>query len=66
MIYKPDTFPLVSRVLIDGHEVNQVHYVDTHNGIVRYYPKPYKIKRPEYDRLYSRTLRGNVTVELVQ
>jgi len=54
-----------ARVFVNGNEVAKAYYADTTRGIVRFYPQPLRFKKPERDRAYSRTLKGSVTVELL-
>lgn len=53
-----------ARVFVNGNEVAGAFYADTEKGIVRFYPQPARIKKPERGQIYTRTLRGKVTVEL--
>ena len=55
-----------ARVFVNGNEVARAYYADTTRGIVRFYPQALRVKKPERDQVYSRTLRGNVTVELLE
>lgn len=52
-----------ARVFVNGNEVSGAFYADTKKGVVHFYPQPARIKKPERDQIYTRTLRGNVTVE---
>lgn len=54
-----------AKVFVNGNEVDKPIYADTEKGIVRYYPAPVKINK-RTGELYSRTLRGKVTVELIE
>jgi len=54
------------RVFVNGNEVLNVRWADTKQGIVVYAPRPYKVKRPEGDEVYTRRLRGVVTVVPVE
>lgn len=51
------------KVYVNGNQIDGAYYADTHRGIVKFYPQPARIKKPERDQAYTRTLRGNVTVE---
>ena len=51
------------RIFVNGNEIRNVFYADEKKGIVKFYPRPFRVKRPECDEAYSRTLRGVVTVE---
>lgn len=54
---------LVAKVTVDGNVVDTAFYADTEKGIVKYYPTPLRRDKMTGD-IYSRTLRGKVTVEL--
>ncbi|MCH4563346.1 hypothetical protein MKP05_09410 [Halomonas sp. EGI 63088] len=62
MIYTVENRGRPVRVFVNGNEVRKAIYADTERGIVRYYPEPIRIKRGT-DEVYTRTLRGQVTVE---
>lgn len=64
MIYTPDNCPRGTKVFVNGVEVDHACMADTDRGVAEFIPWPPKIKRPERDQVYKRTLRGNVTVEL--
>lgn len=49
-------------VFVNGNKVDHALYADTERGIVRYAPRPLRAKKPERDRVYTRQLRGAVTV----
>lgn len=55
-----------ARVFVNGNEVSGAYYADTERGVVRFHPLPARIKKPERDQVYSRTIRGKVTVEPVE
>lgn len=50
------------RVFVNGNEVNWAIWADTQRGLVCYAPRPFKMKRNS-DEIYTRMLRGQVTVE---
>lgn len=50
------------RVYVNGNEVEHVLWCDTVRGLVVFAPYPVRIKRLG-DELYTRRLRGSVTVE---
>lgn len=50
------------RVFVNGNPVEHAIRADTERGLVRYAPLPLRIKRGT-DEVYTRTLRGHVTVE---
>ena len=52
-------------IFVNGNEIRNVFYADEKKGIVKFYPRPFRVKRPECDEAYSRTLRGSVTVEFI-
>lgn len=54
---------LTAKVCVNGNLVDKVFYADTEKGIVKYYPEPVRVKK-RTEELYSRTLRGKVTVKL--
>ena len=54
---------LIAKVFVNGNEVEKVFYADTEKGIVKYYPEPVRLKK-RTEEIYSRALRGKVTVEL--
>lgn len=49
-------------VLVNGNAVDNVLWCDTDAGVVIYAPRPVKVKRPEREEVYTRRLRGTVTV----
>lgn len=50
------------RVFVNGNEIERVLWCDTSRGIAVFYPYPYRIKRSG-DEVYTRRVRGSVTVE---
>ncbi|HJE69828.1 hypothetical protein [Pseudomonas oryzihabitans] len=54
----------VRRVFCNGYEVKWALWADTQRGLVCYAPQPVKLKRNS-DEIYTRMLRGQVTVEFV-
>jgi hypothetical protein len=75
---KPDTFHHTNdgrglrRVYVNGLEVGMggeifglCIWADTRKGLVQWAPLPTRIKKPEGDEVYTRLLRGHVTVEFV-
>ena len=52
------------RVYVNGNEIERVIWCDTEQGIAVYSPKPFRLKRPGGQELYTRRLRGRVTVEV--
>lgn len=66
---KPDSFHSYKdgrgyrQVFVNGNEVSHVRWCDTRAGVVVYIPQPARIKKPEGDEVYTRVLRGVVTVE---
>lgn len=70
---KPDSFHSYRdgrgfgrRVFVNGNEVKRVRWCDTKAGVVVYIPWPARIKKPEGDVVYTRRLRGTVTVQNVE
>ncbi|ATR82772.1 hypothetical protein CS390_09490 [Pseudomonas sp. HLS-6] len=51
------------RVFVNGHKVENVLWCDTAAGVCVYAPRPVKVKRPGREEIYTRQLRGIVTVE---
>lgn len=51
------------RVFVNGNQIDNVLWCDTAAGVVVYSPGPFKVKRPGRDEVYTRRLRGVVTVE---
>ncbi|MDU8454829.1 hypothetical protein [Pseudomonas syringae group sp. J254-4] len=49
-------------VFVNGNEIKNVLWCDTATGIVVFAPSPVRAKRPARDEVYTRRLRGNVTV----
>ena len=49
-------------VFVNGNEIDNVVWCDTFAGIVIFAPQPIRVKRPEGDEVYTRRLRGSVTV----
>lgn len=56
---------LIAKVYVNGNLVDKVFYADTEKGIVKYYPAPLRVNK-RAGEMYSRTLRGKVTVELTE
>jgi len=52
-------------IFVNGNEIKNVFYANENKGIVKFYPRPLRVKKPERDEAYSRTLRGSVTVEFI-
>lgn len=55
----------IAKVAVNGNVVDKTIYADTEKGIVKYYPEPTRINKRSGE-VYSRTLRGKVTVELTE
>lgn len=53
------------RVYVNGNEVEGVISADTEKGVVVYAPKPYRVEKGK-DYLYTREMRGKVTVEPIE
>lgn len=51
-------------VFVNGHQINHVVYVNEKKGIVEFAPHPLRAKRN--GEVYTRKLRGVVTVEFRQ
>lgn len=52
------------KVFVNGNPVDRVVFADTSKGVVRYVPEPIRIKKGT-DQIFTRLLRGVVTVEVV-
>ncbi|MEE4341457.1 hypothetical protein V2J66_07510 [Pseudomonas alliivorans] len=50
------------RVFVNGNEITQVLWCDTEAGVVVFAPQPMRVKRTARDEVYTRRLRGRVTV----
>ncbi|MNG95100.1 hypothetical protein D3C81_313650 [compost metagenome] len=50
------------RVFVNGVEVERAIWCDTAAGVCVYAPLPIKPKRPAREEIYTRRLRGAVTV----
>ncbi|WP_296230426.1 hypothetical protein [Pseudomonas sp. UBA4617] len=50
-------------VFVNGNEVDSVLWCDTAAGVCVYAPQPVKVKRPAREEIYTRRLRGVVTVQ---
>lgn len=55
----------IAKVAVNGNVANNTFYADTEKGIVKYYPSPVRVNK-RTGEVYSRTLRGKVTVELTE
>ena len=53
------------RIFVNGNEVRNVFYANEKKGIVKFYPRPLRVKKPECDEAYSRTLKGSVKVDFI-
>lgn len=51
------------RVFVNGNQVENVLWCDTAAGVCVYAPRPVKVRRPAREQIYTRRLRGIVTVE---
>ncbi len=67
MIYNVANTSAIGRrckVFVNGNLTDKVIYADTVKGIVIYYPAPLRVKKGT-EELYSRKLKGIVTVEFI-
>lgn len=65
MIYTPENTSLAGRpvkVKVNGNLVDYAVFADTERGFVRYCPQPLRVQKGT-DYVYTRVLRGAVTVE---
>ncbi|ENM3904709.1 hypothetical protein EFU53_003287 [Vibrio cholerae] len=53
------------KIFVNGNEVHCCVWADTAKGIVKYYPHPVRVKKGT-DEIYTRTLKGVVTVEFIK
>ncbi|HDI3344792.1 TPA: hypothetical protein PMK43_002050 [Vibrio cholerae] len=53
------------KIFVNGNEIRYVIYADTKKGIVKYHPHPVRLKKGT-DEVYTRTLKGVVTVEFIK
>ena len=51
------------RAFVNGNEVENAISADTTRGVVVYVPQPIRVKKGDDYILYTRKLRGKVTVE---
>lgn len=49
-------------VRMNGNEIDHVLWCDTAAGIAVFVPQPMRVKRTARDEVYTRRLRGRVTV----
>ncbi len=52
------------RVFVNGNEVKRVRWANVEHGIVCFHPYPYRMNNRKRE-LYTRLLRGNVRVEMI-
>ncbi|MBF4433211.1 hypothetical protein ERJ77_01610 [Vibrio anguillarum] len=64
-IHTPRDFRGGRHVFVNGNEIRYVIYADTKKGIVKYHPHPVRLKKGS-DVVYTRTLKGLVTVEFIK
>lgn len=55
----------IRRVYVNGNEVDCVIWCDTARGIAVFAPRPFRANRAG-DEVYTRRMRGSVTVEQAQ
>ncbi len=53
------------KIFVNGNEVHRCVLADTAKGIVKYHPHPVRVKKGT-DEIYTRTLKGVVTVEFIK
>ncbi len=66
MIYTVENTTMAGKpvkAFVNGNEIRGAYYADTDRGILKFFPQPARVKKPERDQVYRRTLRGKVTVE---
>lgn len=54
------------RVFVNGNEIQRVIWADTKRGVLEFYPDPPRIHKSRRDEIYTRKLRGTVTVEYIE
>ncbi|AOT26254.1 hypothetical protein EA004_20605 [Vibrio anguillarum] len=64
-IHTPRDFRGPRNVFVNGNKIKFVVYADTKKGIVKYHPHPVRRKRGS-NVVYTRTLKGLVTVEFIR
>lgn len=53
-------------VRVNGNEISHVLWCETSAGVVVYVPQPMKVKRLDRGEVYTRRLRGIVSVEFLR
>ncbi len=53
------------KIFVNGNEVHRCVWADTAKGTVKYHPHPVRLKKGT-DEVYTRTLKGVVTVEFIK
>ena len=69
MIYIGSNTALIGkpvRTFVNGNLIKSAIFADTDRGVVRFIPNRGRLKKPERNQVYSRILRGQVTVELIE
>ena len=69
MIYTASNTALIGKpvkVFVNANEVKRAIFADTEKGIVHFCPHPIRLKKRTRDEIYSRTLKGQVTVEPIK
>jgi hypothetical protein len=51
------------RVFVNGNEIKRCVWADVKRGIACFYPYPFRVHKRKRDEVYSRKLRGVITVE---
>lgn len=64
MIHHPGDGRGPRRVFVNGNEIDGVIFADTAKGVVEFVPPPARVKKNS-DTVYTRKLRGSVTVEFM-
>ncbi|EKF47687.1 MULTISPECIES: hypothetical protein [Acinetobacter] len=52
------------RIYVNGNLINHVIWANEEKGLICYMPYPFKVNKKK-DRVYTRLLRGNVRVEMI-
>lgn len=52
-------------IYVNGNEIPRAVWADTNRGVVVYYPQPVRIHKLRRDEVFTRKLKGVVTVEFL-
>lgn len=54
------------RVFVNGNEIKQVIWADVDRGVLLHHPLPLRLHKRKHDEIYSRKLKGAITVEFTE